>query len=163
MRRILLIALSCAAIAALGAGAASAQLDAAPAAAKVRAPFLVPAAAPIADTTQEGAYGYRSSEELADELRRDAAPASTAPAPAGGATISVSAVVLATVIVTVDADGAPVRIQTNTEQRDPADVVYVFRAGSDAGPYEAPTAATWAATRAALADATAGVGTIWQS
>lgn len=123
--------------------------------------MVVPAAAPAADAVQDGAYGYRSSQALAAEIERAAGPVDAPAAPAGGTAVTVSATVLPVVFISLDADDQVVKVATNTPSRDANDVLFVFlRAGDDASRL-APSAASWAAARAALAEAEAGTGTIW--
>jgi hypothetical protein len=162
VRRLLLIASISALLVGCFAGAASARLGGGDDPARVRAPFHAPAAVPVADAAQPGSYGYRSSDDIARELERAAgAPAPAAPATGASASIRVTATVLPIVLVVVDADGAPTELITNTSDRDPRGVRYLFRRGSDHGAAVRLTAPIWSATRAALARAQAGTGSVW--
>ena len=77
--------------------------------------------------------------------------------------MTVTATVLPVVTIVVDATGAIQEIVVNTPDRDPRGVLYVLRLDDLEGATVELDAATWAAARAALADAHAGSGTIWSA
>lgn len=162
MRRLLPIAALFALLVGTIAGVAWANADA-PAHddAAATAPLRVPVAAPVADAAQPGSAGYRSASDIAATMttpKSNRAPAAT-PAAAGGTTITVTALVLPTVSLQLDAAGSLTSIVSNTPDRDARNVL--FAAHRPDGTTAPITAALWSDARAALAHARAGAGTVW--
>ncbi|MCW2972260.1 MAG: hypothetical protein JWN72_533 [Thermoleophilia bacterium] len=160
MRRILPIAALFALVFGTLAGVAWANADT-PAhdRAAATAPLRVPATVPVADATQPGAAGYRSSAAIAATITGAEPAASKAPAAEGGTTITVTATVLPTVSLQLDASGDLRSIVTNTPDRDARNVL--FAAHRPDGSTAPITAELWRDARAALARARAGAGTVW--
>jgi hypothetical protein len=123
-------------------------------ASRVAAPFSTPNGAPHRDSAQQGfVYGYRSGASIGAEMQAAAAPHQRAAAPASGATIQVTAIVLPTVTVELTRSGDVAALVVNTDARDARDIVFVLPRALDA--------ATWRQVRSALAHAHAGTGTVW--
>lgn len=121
-------------------------------ASRVAAPITAPAAAPDRDRSSNGfIYGYRTSDELGAAL--DVAEGPATEEPLGAGQIRVTARVLPAVVVTLDDAGRISKLQANTDARDARSVMYVLPRALDA--------ATWTELRSALAEASAGTGTIW--
>lgn len=99
-------------------------------------------------------YAYVSVEQLAQTL----APATDAAEAAPGS-VTVTATVLPVAVVQLDAKGRPTEITANTEARAFDRIGFLVR--DPQGRDVAPSAATWGAIRSALAQARAGLGTIW--
>lgn len=164
MRRLLLTALAIALLVGTFAGVASARFANGTGGVSPKAdPFVVPSAPPAADRTQPDAFSYRSAASIGAQIQREAARTAPAqPAPAGGASVTITAVVLPVVIIVVDPEtGDVIELVTNTPERDARGVVYLVRSGSDAGTPAALTPGTWGQARSALARAEAGTGSIW--
>lgn len=145
------------------AGVASARLGGgSDAASPAPAPMLAPRELPRPVQGQSGAFALRGLDELSAPYERSGDAAGPT-ASAGGATVTVSAIVLPVVFLVLDADGEVVRIATNSPDRDPAAVLFLPRLGDEAGAPVALDQRTWELARTALADARAGTGTIWSA
>lgn len=114
---------------------------------------------PREDAAQPGTYGFRTSQSIA--ARMTAADSThAAPAADGGATVTVTAIVLPVVTIVADTGGVH-EIWTNTPSRDPRGVLFAVREDIEGGETHPLDAATWAEARAALAQARAGTGKVW--
>lgn len=125
------------------------------------APMATPAEQPSLDPTHAGAYGFRSGDEIADDLNPGAQDAIEPSQPMSD-TMEVNATVLPTVVIVVDPETRGlVRISINTSERDPDGVLFLPRIGSEDGAPVELDEELWTSVRAALAEAESGTGTIW--
>lgn len=164
MRRFLLAALVLALLIGAFAGVASARFAEEPASsAPALAPFDDRAAMPTADPAQPGAYGFRSSDEIAAALSAGTPGAAAASETTTGASasVTVTATVLPVLIIVVDDEGSVTELFTNTTDRGAGDVLYTVRRDDVSGEPAELTEDIWAETRAAMAQAAAGSSSIW--
>jgi hypothetical protein len=110
--------------------------------------------APPSPIDARGLLAYVSLAQL--EATLPPAPKSTA---APGA-VTVTALVLPTVSITVDARGRPIRIVVNTMERASDRLGFSVRREGSVAPI-VPDAAAWQPIRDALAHTRAGVGIVW--
>lgn len=160
MQRILPITLITSVLVAIFAGAAYARLsngDSVPA--QKMAAMHVPQALPEVDPAHDGAYGYRTSKQIAQSFQ---GPSDKNRQGGASSSVTVSAIVLPVVIVVFDRQGGnALKLVTNTADRSHKDVLFLPRLGSESGAALELDARMWSSAKYALTKAHAGTGMVW--